>query len=141
MHKLIFLLLTLALSVNVLAQQEFPAYTTAVNIFHNCYNSGSPDSLYLIFSREKQENTSLSDTKQWISGLKEKYGDIDSIIFLKQDSTFASYKIKFSKGVRVLTMSLDNTDRIMGFLFRPFDPEEFPDAEVSDDEREPDGKN
>ena len=140
MRKLIVLLIALVACTTMYAQQELPAYKVAITRFQTTYGGGSIDSLYRIFSMEKRENSTISETKQWLSGLRAKYGDINSVNFLKQDSAYASYKIKFEKATRVLTMSLDREDKILGLVFRPFDPEEFPDADAEDSDREPTGK-
>ena len=140
MQKLTLLILALAVHFVSMAQQELPAYNQAIGIFQRSYGGAPADSLYWMYSVQKKESATVADTRSWLSELKFKYGQIQSVTFLKQDPTFASYKIKFDKGERVLTISLDKTDKILGFLFRPFDPEEFPNAEADEDEKEPSGK-
>ncbi|MCW3170529.1 beta-lactamase family protein [Chryseobacterium sp. 09-1422] len=96
-------------------------YKTAFDVFQNDFNSGKYENIFNSFSPEMQKALPLEDTKQFLSGLKQQVGAIESKEFVNNQQTYANYKTKFERAVLSVNISLDDKNKINGFFVKPFE--------------------
>ena len=117
------ILLTLFLGFafsNLFGQTEKPSYKTVVAQFETFYNSQNADSIFAMFSDEMQKALPLAKTIELITGLHSQVGKITKREFIKYQSTLASYKTTFERGLFALNISLDGNSKINGLFVKPY---------------------
>lgn len=120
------LLFTFLIS-NSFAQNETAAYKTFSNKFEQHYNSGSYDSIFLMYDAIMQKALPLEKTMEFLTGLKEQLGTIKKRQFTKYvNGTVAVYKTNFENALFALNISLDGSSKINGFSVGPFAEESQP---------------
>lgn len=125
MKKILTFVLTLIIS-NVFAQTEKDAYKTVADEFENNYNKGNFENIFNSFSAEMQKALPIDKTIEFLSGIKNQSGKIEKREFVKYESSFASYKTTFEKGVFALNISIDEKSKINGLSIKPFVLDNFP---------------
>ena len=95
--------------------------------FIQFYNAQKADSLFNLYNPELQEKLTLEKTKSVISGLHVQFGDLKSLVLLKQDSGFNMYKASFAHQTLTLLLALTSQDLIAGYRLVPYNKEQFPE--------------
>lgn len=126
---IIMLCLTMICVKNISAQAENPVSRIVVDKFVNYYNRNQADSVFTLFSREMKDALPVENTKAMLAGLKLQLGEINSIEFLRYQSTIGLYKTRFTSGVVTMNISIDGDLLINGLLFRPYVPDDTPKIE------------
>ena len=126
MKKICLTILTLMVMVHVYAQLENSEYKTVVDNFINYYNNNQSETIFNQFSLDMQQAMPLQKTNEFFSGLKQQIGKITERNFIKFQSPFAVYQIKFEKGVFALNISIDSSSKINGFTIKPYIPDNLP---------------
>jgi hypothetical protein len=111
---------------SIYAQTENPEPRKIVDRFVYYYNSNQADSLFALFSQEMKEALPIEKTQAMIAGLKQQLGEINSIDFIRYQSTVGIYKTRFNLGVVAMNISIDETLLINGLLFKPYIPDDTP---------------
>lgn len=102
------------------AQNETEDYKAAQQQFQNQYNTDAYDSIFGSFSPEMQKALPLTKTKNFFSSLNTSLGTIETMEFVRYNSTLALYKTKFQNSVVGVNISLDNTGKINGLNVVPY---------------------
>ena len=69
-----------------------------------------------------QQALPLESTKQFLTGLKNQVGKIESKEFINyQQRTYAMYKTNFENGVLAVNISLDQQNQINGLFIKPYE--------------------
>lgn len=103
------------------AQQEKEAVKKISSQFEQWYNAKAYDSIYAHFSVDMKAALSFSATKDFLNGVHEQYGKIQTRTFYKYvNRSFASYKTNFEKQVMTLNISIDAQSMINGFEIKEF---------------------
>jgi hypothetical protein len=102
-------------------------YTVVAEKFYRFYNQQTPDSIFFLYSSMLKEKLPLEKTRALFSGMHVEFGELKSLVLVKQDSGFNSYKASFSHQTLSLLLALTNEDLIEGFRLVPFVQEQFPD--------------
>lgn len=120
MKRVIFLITVIFVITNtVFAQTE--NYQTAINKLLEDYNSDKYEAIFNSFSDEMQQALPLTTTKQFLTGLKMQFGNIKNTEFVDYTpEMYAIYKTEFEKTVLDINISLDQQNRIDGFLIKPY---------------------
>jgi CubicO group peptidase (beta-lactamase class C family) len=120
MKKHFLLLLTILMANTVFAQTD--NYTVAFSNFQAHYNQERFEDVFNNFSDEMKKALPLANTKQFLSGLKSQVGKIERGEFIQyEQKTFATYKTKFEKATLAVNISLDNQNKISGFVIKPYE--------------------
>ena len=90
------------------------------------YNSNQADSIFAIFSQEMKDALPIDKTQAMVAGLKQQLGEINSIDFIRYQSTVGIYKTRFNLGVVAMSISIDEALLINGLLFKPYIPDDTP---------------
>jgi uncharacterized protein len=106
-------------SSNLVAQIN---YDEIANRFLLFYNAETPDSIFALYSPALREKLPIEKTKAVFSGLHIQYGELRSLVLLKQDSGFNMYKVSFSHQTLTLLLALNNENLIEGFRLVPYNP-------------------
>lgn len=97
-------------------------YKTAIDNFQVNYNTEKYDKIFNDFSPEMKQALPLEKTKEFLTGLKTQYGNIENKEFITyQQVTYATYKTKFEKMVLAVNISLDNENQINGLFIKPYE--------------------
>lgn len=97
-------------------------YKTAIDSFQVNYNADKYDEIFNSFSPEMKKALPIENTSKFLSGLKSKFGKIESKEFIGyQQGTYATYKTKFENAVLVVNISLDNQNKVNGFFIKPYE--------------------
>lgn len=97
-------------------------YTAALDNFQANYNAEKYAEIFNSFSPEMQKALPLENTKQFLTGLKNQVGNIESKEFIKyHQGTYAMYKTKFEKAILAVNISLDNQNQINGLFIKPYE--------------------
>jgi CubicO group peptidase (beta-lactamase class C family) len=119
MKKGVILLAIFLLVNHAFSQNE--VYEKVVSEFEINYNSDNFEKIFLTFSREMQAALPLDKTVSFLSNLKSRVGKIISSEFIEfQNGAFASYKTSFESVILSLNVSVDESNKINGLLFKPF---------------------
>ncbi len=96
-------------------------YKAAIENFEKRYNADQYDEIFNSFSSEMKQALPFESTKEFFNNLKSKAGTIENKEFVKyEQETYAIYKTRFEKAVLSVNISLDNDDKINGFLVKPY---------------------
>jgi pimeloyl-ACP methyl ester carboxylesterase len=120
MKKIIFLVLTLLLAVNIFAQSEPSNYMAMAALFKNFYNNDKPDSIFSNFSPELKAELPEDRFKPTTIQLKQQIGPLLNIEFINYEKPLARYKATFQNAVFSLNISLNNKSEFMGLVFTPY---------------------
>ena len=125
--RIIFMLLVLNFILSdLLGQAERPGYKTIIDEFERFYNAGNSDSIFALFSIEMQKALPSHKTKEFISSLNSEVGTITKRQFLRYQSSYASYKTNFQRGLLLLNISVDNNSKINGLFIKPYSEDNLP---------------
>lgn len=111
---------------SISAQTENPVHRKVVERFIYYYNCNLADSIYALFSQEMKDFLPIDKTQAMVSGLKQQLGDINSIDFIRYQSTVGIYKTRFNLAVVAMNISIDETLRINGLQFKPYISDDTP---------------
>lgn len=97
-------------------------YKIAIDNFQSNYNAEKYDEIFNAFSSEMKQALPLEKTKEFLTGLKNQFGRIESKEFIScEQGTYATYKTKFEKMVLAVNISLDNENLINGLFIKPYE--------------------
>jgi hypothetical protein len=120
MKKFLIYLFFILHTANAFAQ---PHYEEMANKFIVFYNKQSPDSLFNLYASSLKEKLTLEKTKTVLEGLHVQYGDLKSLVLLKQDSGFNMYKADFPHQTLSLLLALTEEGLIEGYRLVPYNKE------------------
>jgi CubicO group peptidase (beta-lactamase class C family) len=119
MIRLFLLLLFLFTTPILFGQTE--AYTVVITDFESKYNAEEYASIFNGFSPEMKLALPLDQAKQFLNGLQNQYGKIESTTFVGyEQGSYATYKTTFEKGILGLHFSLDGGNKINGLFLKPY---------------------
>ncbi|MGZ3776919.1 MAG: serine aminopeptidase domain-containing protein, partial [Mucilaginibacter sp.] len=122
MKKIIWSLFALSLSVGAMAQAAPANYIAAVSMFTKLYNDNQPDSIYSNFGPEMTAGLTRDKFKSTMTGLKEQFGNLMETTLLSFKEPVAVYKASFQTTVLSMSISLNNTNQIIGLYFGQLKP-------------------
>ena len=123
------IILTITLTfvmTNLFGQTEKPSYKTIADKFEMFYNTDKADSIFALFSDEMQKALPFDKTTEFIRGLNSQVGKITKRQFIKYQSSYASYKTNFERGLFTVNISVDNNYKINGLFVKPYVDENLP---------------
>ncbi len=119
--KFLYQILIITLIANSLFAQS-DNYKIAINNFQENYNAEKYDSIFNNFSPEMKNALPLEKANQYFKNLKNQYGKIVTKEFISyQQGTYAKYKTEFETAILALNISLDNQNKINGFLVASYE--------------------
>ena len=118
-------LLYIAVSLSALSATAQKNYEDISERFLVYYNAETPDSLFAIYSVELKEKLPIEKTRAVFSGLHIQFGELRSLILLKQDSGFNVYKAAFPHQTLSLLLAVTDDNLIEGFRLVPYNPDLF----------------
>jgi hypothetical protein len=124
-YFLVYCLLTFSV-ITIFSQTEKPELKVAIKNFTCYFNHNRPDSIYYLFSRDMKKGLTFELIQTKLTGLKQQLGDIKSCEFIRYESASGVYKLQFSSGIMALNLSVDDSSKINGLLFKPYIPENLP---------------
>ena len=125
--NILFALLLTLFVVSVDGQVEKISYKNVSEKFKINYNQGKFDSIFMMFADVIKNALPLDKTKELLNGLKDQYGNILQMDFIKyENQVYASYKTKFDRNLIALNIALDNDSKINGLFFKPFKEDNLP---------------
>jgi murein DD-endopeptidase MepM/ murein hydrolase activator NlpD len=113
------LLLIFSISIASGQTEKVPS-RIAIDNFEANYNAEKFDAIFSAFSADMQNALPLDKTKAFLAGLKAQAGKITGREFLRNETTYASYKTNFERGIFVVSISVDNSEKINGLYVKPF---------------------
>lgn len=120
MKRLAPFLIAILIANITLAQTK--NYTTMADSFQKNYNASKYDEIFNHFSQEMKKALPIEKTKELLTDLKSKTGDIESMEFINyQQKTYALYKTIFEKATMAVTISLDDQNLINGFFIKSYE--------------------
>jgi uncharacterized protein len=122
MKKIIWSLFALSLSAGAMAQAAPANYIAAVSMFTRLYNDNQPDSIYNNFGPEMTAGLTRDKFKSTMTGLKEQFGNLMETTLLSYKEPVAVYKASFQTTVLSMSISLNNTNQIIGLYFGQLKP-------------------
>jgi uncharacterized protein len=122
MKKIIWSLFILSLSVGAMAQAAPANYVAAVSKFTTLYNDNQPDSIYNNFGPEMTAGLTREKFKATMTGLKEQFGNLMETTLLSYKEPVGVYKASFQTTVLSMSISLNNTNQIIGLYFGQLKP-------------------
>jgi murein DD-endopeptidase MepM/ murein hydrolase activator NlpD len=129
MQKLLFTVALIATMSGLFGQTEKPIYKTAADKFETFYNAAQYDSIFALFSAETQKALPLDKTTDFLKGLYAQAGKITGRQFSRYQASYASYKTNFERAAFVLSISVDNNEKINGLFVKPYVEENLPKKE------------
>ena len=111
-------------AVTAVAQKNYQDVSERFLVY---YNAETPDSLFAIYTIELKEKLPIEKTRAVFSGLHIQFGELRSLVLLKQDSGFNVYKAAFSHQTLSLLLSVTDDYLIEGFRLVPYDPDLYPE--------------
>lgn len=122
-----FLILSLTfITASLCGQTEKPGYKAIADKFELFYNSDQADSIFMMFSDEMQKALPIEKTTAFITGLNSQAGKIIKRQFIQYQSSYASYKTNFERGLFTVDISVDNQFKINGLYVKPYTEENLP---------------
>lgn len=119
MNRLFLLLLFLFTTPILFGQTE--AYTVVITDFQSRYNAEDYAGIYDRFSPEMKAALPWDQAEQFLNGLQNQYGKIESTTFVEYgQGSYATYKTTFEKGILGLHFSLDGGNQINGLFLKPY---------------------
>jgi hypothetical protein len=119
--------LYIVISLSALSASAQKNYEDISERFLIYYNAETPDSLFAIYSIELKEKLPIEKTRAVFSGLHIQFGELRSLVLLKQDSGFNVYKAAFSHQTLSLLLAVTDDYLIEGFRLVPYDPDLSPE--------------
>src|SRR5690554_2008301 len=120
MKKLFFFLISILTTNLIFAQTD--NYKIAIDNFQENYNVEKYEEIFNSFSQEMKQALPLENTKQFLTGLKNQVGKIQSKELISyQQGTYATYKTSFEKAVLAVNISLDKQNQINGLFIKPYE--------------------
>lgn len=120
MKRLYIILLITLITNSLFAQSD--KYKLAITNFQSNYNAEKYDSIFNDFSPEMKNALPLEKANQYFKNLKNQYGKLVTKEFINyQQGTYAKYKTKFETAILAVNISLDNQNKINGFLVAPYE--------------------
>lgn len=118
-----FFLFLISLMTNFLfAQPE--NYTVAINDFQKHYNDENYVEIFNSFAADMQEALPLEKTQETFSALSKSYGKIESRQVIDTDSEAGViYKVKFERITLKITIKLDEENKFIRLLIKPYEEE------------------
>ena len=96
-------------------------YISVWTDFKENYNNENFVNIFNNFSTQMQNALPLEKTKQFLTELKLQVGAINEEKFLKFESqSYAVYKTTFEKAILAVNISIDENNKINGFIVKPF---------------------
>lgn len=123
------IILTITLTfvmTNLFGQTEKSSHKTIADKFEMFYNTDKADSIFAMFSDEMKKALPFDKTTEFITGLKSQVGKITKRQFIKYQSSYASYKTNFERGLFTVNISVDNNSKINGLFVKPYADENLP---------------
>ena len=120
MRNILFTLTLILIMTNLWGQTEKPNYKAIADKFEIYYNSEKSDSIFAIFSEEMQKALPIDKTTEFINSLNSQVGKITKRQFIKYQSSYASYKTNFERGLFAVNISIDDNSKINGLFVKPF---------------------
>ena len=120
MRKISLSLTLIIFMTTLFGQTEKFSYKAIADKFEMFYNSNNTDSIFAMFSDEMQKALPADKTAEFIAGLNSQVGKITKRQFIKYQSSYASYKTNFERGLFAVNISVDNNSKINGLFVKPF---------------------
>lgn len=117
MKKPILLFLSLLFPCLIFAQTEPANYKKVSMRFQKFYNEKAADSLYSCFGTAASKTITIEKTAVIIAQLQTAYGKLDQMQFISLNPNAAFYNADFAKGKFVMSLSVDNENKLNGFYF------------------------
>jgi len=117
MKKIFFLTFVILLAFNAMAQTAPANYVAAVKMFTNLYNDNKPDSIYGNFGPQMTAALTREKFKSTMTGLKEQFGNLMETSLVEYKEPIAVYKASFQTTVLSMSITLNNSNQIIGLLF------------------------
>ena len=117
MKKIFFLTFVISLAFNAMAQTAPANYVAAVKMFTTLYNDNKPDSIYNHFGPEMTAALTREKFKSTMTGLKEQFGNLMETTLVDYKEPVAVYKASFQTTVLSMSITLNNSNQIIGLLF------------------------
>ena len=125
--NILFALILTLFIVSVDGQVEKISNKNVAEKFKINYNQGKFDSIFMMFADVMKNALPLDKTKELLTGLKDQYGNILQMDFIKyENQVYASYKTKFDRNLIALNIAVDNESKINGLFFKPFKEDNLP---------------
>lgn len=117
-YYLIFLLLPFL----SFGQDETVVSKKVATDFVTHYNAGEYTKIFDLFGSDMQAALPIEQTSNFLQGLHDQAGAIDSIAFRRYEvgSTYAVYKTSFEKAIIGINISLDGQGDINGLFVKPY---------------------
>lgn len=97
-------------------------YKIAIENFHSNYNDEKFDAIFNNFSPEMKQALPLEQTKEFLAGLKNQVGKIETKEFVSYtQGTYAVYKTKFEEMILAVNISVDDQNLINGLYIKPYE--------------------
>jgi len=128
MRKLLLLLLIIV-SHHINGQTVDPRLESVVGRLQQYYNHDAHDSIFLLLSPSMQQHLPQRQNRDFFSGLKSDAGKIMKREAIDVQPHEVTYKTTFQKGIFAFHISLDENDKINGFVFKPYLADSFPTLE------------
>lgn len=119
MKKTLMLLLSSFFSVVSIAQKQPESYRITSEKFEDFYNGNQADSLYHLFGEKMKTAVPVDKVSVMITQLKSQFGQLKNLEFNDLKLPAAFYNAVFEKGNYIMTISLDDQNKLNGFYFRP----------------------
>lgn len=127
--KKLFLLLLIVITDQVKGQTVDDRFESIVAQLQQHYNNEAYDRIFELFATSMQQHLPQAETHQFFSDLKEEAGKIMKREVVDMKSQQVSYKTTFERGVFALNLSVDASDRIIGFIIKPYFSDSLPKLE------------
>lgn len=121
MKHLFLLLFVCVATIPCFSQTEHPLSKQATNRFQRFYNAGQPDSVFSLFSTATQKELPLDKTTQFLNRLRQGYGHIKALHFIRFKNQFNVYKSDMERGTVQLSFSIDETGAVTGLFAKPWE--------------------
>lgn len=122
-----FLLLLFLIPLFSFGQSEKEINKKVSAEFEQLYNAEEYQKIFELFSSQMKAALPFEKTTDFVKGLHSQVGKIESMEFTRyENSTYASYKTKFERGIFSVNLSLDNDGNINGLFVKPFQETNLP---------------
>lgn len=112
------------------AQSEKPSYKAVADNFWKNYNDDNVEAIFNMFDPAMQTALPLDKAKSFFSNLKSQAGRMNKSEFILYDrGTSAVYKAMFERAILALHLSVNNNNKIDGFLINAYADNTLPKME------------
>ncbi|MDR1962362.1 MAG: peptidoglycan DD-metalloendopeptidase family protein [Planctomycetaceae bacterium] len=120
MKKILTILLLIFVANITFGQAENDIYKVTADGFEENYNADKFELIFSSFSGEMQKALPIEKTKEFLTDLKFRAGNITKRELIKSEQTYASYKTHFERALLTVNISVDGDSKINGLFVKPF---------------------